>query len=91
MVGCDIEKYGNIGLEFGHPVELKTAEFQYVIIITVFSYLQCQTISHIACQTNVQSAVFQNMINQHGSSGLAVTTGDAYHFCIGISTSKFNF
>ena len=91
MIGSDIEQYGDVGFKFGHPIELKTAKFHHVIIMFFFGHLQCQAFSHIAGQTHIESAIFQNMVYQHGSRCFAIAPGDTYHFGIGVSSCKFNF
>ena len=91
MVGSDVHQYSDVGMKFIHVVELETAEFDDVVVKITFSHLICQALSDVSGQSHVQSCFLKDMVNQGSGSCLSITSGDANHFCIRITSCKFNF
>ena len=91
MVGGDIEQHCHIRLELVHIVELETAQFNHIHIVVLGSHLQREAVAHVASQSHIQPCFPQNVIGEHGGSGLAVAAGDAHHLGIGVATCKLNF
>ena len=48
MVRSDIHQYGNIGTEVIHIVQLERAEFDDIIVMMLFGYLQSQALADIS-------------------------------------------
>ena len=91
MVRSDIHQYGDVGMELIHIVKLETAEFDDVIVIIVFSYLEGKTLSDVSCQSYIQSGFFKDVINQGGSGSFSIASRNTNHFCLCVSSGKFDF
>ncbi len=91
MVGCYVEQYCYICFKIIHPVQLKTADFYHIVIARTCCYLIGKTLSYVACQTNIVTCIFQNMISQHGCGCFPITAGNTNHFGICKPPCKFNF
>ena len=91
VVRGDIEKDGNIGTEVIHIVQLEAAQLNDIILMWVFCYLQCKTVTNVTSQTSVVTSIFEDMIDEARCCGLSITSSNTYHLRVGVSTSKFYF
>ena len=53
--------------------------------------LEGEAAPHVAGEPHIYARVLEYMVGEEGCSGLSVTSGDTYHFCVGISSGKFDF
>ena len=91
MVRSDIHQYGDIGTEVIHIVQLERAEFDDIIVMMLFGYLQSQALADISGQSYIQICTLKDVVDQGSSRCLSVGTGDTDHFCIGIASGKLDF
>ena len=88
MVGRDVQQDGNVCTEIIHVVELERAELDDVIFVRIFRHLQSQGVADVSCQSSVVACFLEYMVDERGGRGLAVTSCDAYHLRVGISSCK---
>ena len=92
MVWCDIEENGNVCMKIIHVVQLEAAQLYNIMIEGApFGNLQGKRTADIACQTYVVVGILQNVIYETCCGSLAIASGYANHFCIGVATGKFYF
>lgn len=68
MIRCDIHQYGDVRTEVIHIVQLERTQFDDIIVMMIFGYLQSKALADVACQTYIQTCTLENMVNQ-GSGG----------------------
>lgn len=90
VVGCDVEQYGNVGMEVIHVVELETAQFDDVIGMRLFGDLQSQALPDVSGQSNVIAGILEYMEDEACGRCLSIAPGDAYHLGVGVTAGKFN-
>ena len=91
MIRCDIHQYGDIRTEVIHIVQLERTQFDDIIVMMIFGYLQSKALANVACQTYIQTCTLENMVNQGSGGCFSVRTGDTNHFGISIASGKLNF
>src|SRR3712207_5230500 len=64
MIGGDIHQYGYVGAEIIHIVQLKRTQFDNVVVMFFFGYLQSQALADVSCETDIESCTLENMIDQ---------------------------
>ena len=72
MVRSDIHQYGDIGTEVIHIVQLERAEFDDIIVMMLFGYLQSQTLADISGQSYIQICTLKDVVDQGSSRCLSV-------------------
>ncbi len=72
VVGRDVHYHGYVGMEAVHVFELEGAKLDYIDVMLVVGYLQCEALSHVARQAHVDAGVLEYMVGEQGSGGLAV-------------------
>ena len=90
VVGRDVEQHGDVGFKIEHIVELEAAQLDNVYVVMLRSHLICEASADIACQSDVDTGIFQDVVGEHRCCGFAVTTGDAHHLGVGIASGEFN-
>ena len=91
MIRCDIHQYGDVRTEVIHIVQLERTQFDDIIVMMIFGYLQSKALADVACQTYIQTCTLENMVNQGSGGRFSVRTGDTNHFGISIASGKLNF
>ena len=90
MVGCNVHDDRDVGLEVIHVVQLETGQFDDVVVKVLRGHLVGQRLTHISCQTYIETSLLQDMVSHHGGGGLAIRACDANHLGIGVATSELN-
>ena len=90
MVGCDVQEDGDIGTEVIHIIQLEGAELDDIILMRIFSHLQRQRITDIACETCIVACLLEDMVDQTRGRRLTIRTRDTDHLRIGIPAGKLN-
>ncbi len=80
MIRSDIHQYGDIRTEVIHIIQLERTQFDDIIVMMIFGYLQSQALANVACQTYIQTCTLENMVNEGSRGCLSVRTGDTDHF-----------
>ena len=91
MIRCNVQQDSYMGFEIIHIIQLKTTQFDDIIIIVASRYLQGQTFPHITGKSHFQSGTFQNMICQQCSRRFPIAPGNANHAGTSITTGKLYF
>ena len=90
MIRSDIQQDGDVGLKIIHIIQLERRQFNHIVVMVLMRHLQCQRITDITSQTDVQTGLFQDVENQRGSGCLAVRTGDTNHLGVRITCCELN-
>ena len=90
MVRSNIHQYGYIRTEVIHIIQLERTQFDNIIVMVVFGYLQSQALADIACQTYIQTCTLEDMVDEGSRSRLPVRTGDTDHFGVRVTSGKLN-
>ena len=91
MIGRNIQKNGDIRTEIIHIIQLEGTEFNDVVFVRVFSYLQRQRVADVTSKSGIIACFLEDMIDKTGGSCLTIRTCDTNHFRIGVATGKFYF
>ena len=91
MVRSDIGDDGYIRAEIKAAVQLEAADFQNIEIVLASGYLKGVALAYIASQTHIEPCLPEQVVDERGSGGLAVGSGDADFLCAVVAGSEFDF
>ena len=91
MVRSDIGDDGYIRAEIKAAVQLEAADFQNIEIVLASGYLKGVALAYIASQTHIEPCLTEQVVDERGSGGLAVGSGDADFLCAVVAGSEFDF
>ena len=76
MVWRNVHKNGNICTEIVHSIQLKTAQFQHIVIVLLCCHKIGVALSNVASQPHIHSCSLHHIVDEGGSGGLAVAAGN---------------
>ena len=91
MVRGDVGDDRYVSLEVIYIVKLETAELEHIDVMLLSSHLVGVTLADVAAQSDVQTCVLEEVIDQGSSGGLAVASCDAHLLCRVISSRELDF
>ena len=90
VIRGDVHQYSDVRTEVIHIVQLERTQFDDVIIMMIFGYLQSEALADVACQTYVQACALEDMVNQGSCGRLPVRARDTNHLGVRIASGKLN-
>ena len=90
MIRRDIEQDRYVRLEIVHVIQLERTQLNHVVVMILMRHLQCQRVTDVSRQTDVQPCIAQDIIDERSSGCLAVRTGDTDHLRVRVTRSKLN-
>ena len=64
MVWGDVGDDGDVCLEIIYVVKLETAEFEYIDVVLLGSYLVCVAFADVSAKTYIQTSLLKKVIDE---------------------------
>ena len=90
MVRGDVGDDGNVRTEVADVVKLEAGDLKHIVVKVLGSHLIGIALADISAKANVEASILEEVVDEGGSGGLAVGSGDADLLCRVVAACKFN-